>query len=253
MRSIKSSLSFICAALCCVFLVGSIIAAVLLRPSTRSSDTPSAFSLEPVPHRQAMATPPMEEPKAKPPECSLSEREDDEAAFITRAKEWTPECRMRALKEACTPHCLFGDAHVGLVEAAKDKAEERLLLDLVVANNTAELKHARALFVEMQKFVAYAATVVPHSFTSPLGRECHGRMKRDFAKLDDLQKRSEHAQTFIGSTIYLARMCANCSEEPSRLRECERMNKSLSEGDRDLRKAERDLADLRKTAAARMN
>lgn len=247
MRSIKTSLSFICAALCCVFLVGSIIAAVLLRPSTSSSDTPSAFSLEPVPHRQATATPPTEEPKAKPPECSLSEREDDGAAFIARAKGWTPECRMRALKEACTPHCLFGDAHAALVEAAKDKAEKRLLLDVVVTNNADAHKLARVLLGDLQRFAVHASAVVPHGSSTPLGPGCHARFRNDLKALDAFGARigSGFGTPAFQSIAHGMRWCVNCSDSPSHEGGCKSMREGLKEAAKELRDADKKLNDMR--------
>jgi hypothetical protein len=260
-----------------------------IRKSERANDTPTAFSLDPVPYTSALEATPVgstptvsEFEQAVPttqqwPECSLplypikvpvSRRavsatsaeivyethwvqrvnESDRETFVARAKLWTPECRMQAMKKACTPHCINSDDYVSIIEATTDLSEGKALLNSAIEINDAELKHARAILIDTKRFAAYAKTVVPHSTSTVGGRACLKRMKRDHDRVDTIRQTADKrfARLVVAAVLVHATGCVTCSEDVGRERECKWMHEELAKGDQLLRDAEKELVEMRK-------
>lgn len=182
------------------------------------------------------------------PECSLALLNDsDRDTFIAHAKKWTPECRMRAIKDACSLHCIYGDEYMVMIESAADLAEGRALLGAVLTINESRLKHARAALTDAKRFATYAKTTVPHGSAAVGGQECQLRMRRDHDLLSGLQQNADKPFTrnIVWSAFMHAKGCVTCSESVGRERECKWMQEAISKGDTELRKAEKDQADTR--------
>lgn len=175
----------------------------------------------------------------------------DRNEFEIRAKRWTPECRMLAIKSACAPHCFNEDAYVAIIESAADLAEGKTLLGTVLAINEAELKHARVAIADMKTFVAYTKTIVPHSSGSVGGRECFERMRRDKQRVNDMEEqvKGRFAFAVVGMSFGHARMCVSCDESANRQRYCKWMHEELANGGSQLHDAEKELVRMRRVMA----
>ena len=257
---------------------------------TTPTEAPNAFSMEPVqrnagaPAAQPTPFAVVERKEPQRPECSLplyptngkvaaSRRivsdthaeivyetqwvqhldDADHDTFVARAKQWTPECRMRAIKKTCSPHCIYDNEYMAIIEAAVNLEEGKALLGAVLAINESELKHARATLTDMKKFAAYTKTIVPHSVLSVGGRECLERMDRDKQRINELEERvnGRFAFTVTGTAFSHARMCANCDESSDRERSCKWMHEEIVKGESRLHEAEKEHAAMRKVMARR--
>ena len=265
-------------------IVVCIMALALLsgQRATAPVETPTALSMEPVRRDAGVPiTPPTLPADAVPtsrwPDCSLplypvkvaasrrvvndtraeivyetqwDQRLDDadHGTFVARAKTWTPECRMKAIQKACSPHCIYGDEYTAIIESAADLVEGKALFGAVLAINESELKHARAVLAETKRFATYAKTIVPHSTATIGGRACLERMRRDHERLMRMRQDADKPFTrnVVTTALVHATGCVTCIEGPSRERDCKWMHEEIVKGESRLREAEKEHADMRK-------
>lgn len=174
----------------------------------------------------------------------------DRDTFVARAKQWTPECRMLAIKKACATHCIYDDKYMAIIEAAADVVEAKALVGAVLTINEAVLKRSRSALAATKQFAAYADTVVPHSSSTPGGQACLDRMRRDHARLARMRQDAfkPFTMTIVTAALVHATGCVTCSERTSRERDCKWMHEEIANGESRLREAEEEHADMRKVA-----
>ncbi len=192
------------------------------------------------------------------------------AAFTTRWKGRTPQCRTTAMRTACDKHGCDDLMSGVLIAAATSPLEASALRQVRLDGNVAALGRGRPLYTRTKELVTYANSVISAPRSSAFNKAttldgraqdlanenpCIVRLKRDFARVDVVSADLERAlptlpfgTMLLRSVLISVKACLNCSDDDRYA--CKDAVESLKSADDALAEYEADVARDRKAVGA---
>lgn len=135
---------------------------------------------------------------------------------VVAMRDWSPECRMKALTLECEHTC--SDEPSNLVLAAAPDDEARALRAERLKRNTAALQRLQLLVDKAEALHAYARKLPPAP--RGLGDACMTRMRADFARVDAVQRELRtqlrtlpYGASLLNDWLVSVRSCLDCSDD----------------------------------------